>query len=543
LDDQADTPLGRALARYRRGRNDAFVAEAAAWLPGAAYGPELLGFYERALRRTDNPTIAALGLIDRFFLLTHLMRRADALDPWIYARCREVEAAPDGYLDLWARAHFKSTLITFAGTVQDVLIDPEITVGLFSHTRPIAKGFLRQIKREFETNGYLRLLYPDVLWREPKREAPKWSEDDGIVLRRAGNPKEATVEAWGLVDGQPTGKHFRRLVYDDVVTRESVTTPEMIRKVTDAWALSLNLGAKGGTQRYAGTRYHFRDSYGEMIRRGAVAARIHPATANGEADGAPVLLTRDELAEKRRAMGAYTFGCQMLLDPKAGETQGFREEWLNFWPGKSARGLNLYLLCDPASSKKRGSDYTVFEVVGLGADGNYYTVDRVRDRLSLTERADTLFALHRKHRPLGVGYEQYGLQADIEHFKDRMARENYRFPITALGGPVAKEDRIRALIPVFEQGRWFELESCWRMPRAGETGAGDRSAGGEAEDLTRVFIDEEYLAFPVGRHDDMLDCRARILDPALKAVFPGGGSRAAAAAPGQTESGYDLFGR
>ena len=520
-----------ALDRYRSPRNAGFLDEAAGWLPAAPFGERLFGFYERAIRRTDNATVAALGLIDRFFLLTHLLHRPDALHPWVYTRCREVEAAPDGFLDLWARAHFKSTLITFAGTIQDLLVDPEVTVGIFSHTRPIAKGFLRQIKRECEVNEGLKLLYPDVLWASPKREAPKWSEDDGIVVRRARNPKEASVEAWGLVDGQPTGKHFRRRVYDDVVTRESVTTPDMIRKVTEAWALSLNLGAAGGTARYAGTRYHFNDTYGEMIRRKAVRPRVHAATADGSESGAPVLLSRDELTEKRRAMGPYTFGCQMLLDPRADAGQGFLESWLRFWPGRETKGFNLYIVCDPAHSKKKGSDYTVFEVVGLGTDGNYYTVDRVRDRLNLTERADTLFALHRQYAPLGVGYERYGLQADVEHFKDRMERENYRFPIIELGGRVAKEDRIRELVPIFEQGRWYELETCWRVTREGE-----------GQDLTRIFIDEEYLTFPVGAHDDMLDCRARILDEALKAKFPMTHA-AKSRAPSQTESGYDQLTR
>jgi len=43
---------------------------------------------------------------------------------------------------------------------------------------------------------------------------------------------------------------------------------------------------------------------------------------------------------------------------------------------------------------------------------------------------------------------------------------------------------------------------------------------GRERDLVREFIDDEYLAFPVAPHDDMLDCMARILDPALGAVFP-----------------------
>jgi hypothetical protein len=38
--------------------------------------------------------------------------------------------------------------------------------------------------------------------------------------------------------------------------------------------------------------------------------------------------------------------------------------------------------------------------------------------------------------------------------------------------------------------------------------------------LALEFIAEEYLAFPVSLHDDMLDCLARILDPELGASFP-----------------------
>ena len=75
---------------------------------------------------------------------------------------------------------------------------------------------------------------------------------------------------------------------------------------------------------------------------------------------------RGELEEKRRDMGPYTFGAQMMQDPKADETQGFKQDWIKFHEGSDGTGLNIYILVDPANDKKKTSDYTVMEVIGLG---------------------------------------------------------------------------------------------------------------------------------------------------------------------------------
>ena len=219
---------------------------------------DALDIYEQSKGWTA-ADVAHLGRIDRFFLLTSLLKRSDAIDLWLYERCREVERDPDGYLDLWAREHYKSTIITYAGVIQEILNNPEITIGIFSFNKPTARKFLRQIKYELESNRTLQELYPEVLFADPKKESSRWSEDSGIVVRRVGNPKEATIEGHGLVDGQPTGAHFLLRVYDDVVTLDSVTSPEMVNKTTEAWSLSDNLGARGenGMARawHVGTRY------------------------------------------------------------------------------------------------------------------------------------------------------------------------------------------------------------------------------------------------------------------------------------------------
>lgn len=450
-----------------------------------------------------------LCLTDLYFLIRYALNRPDIEHEWLFNRCVEVNEQPNGYLDLWAREHYKSTVITYGKTIQDVLANPEITVGIFSHTRPIAKSFLRQIKREFEANETLKRWFPDVLWSNPSKEAPKWSEDDGIIVKRKTNPKEATVEAWGLVDGQPTGRHFGLMVYDDVVTRESVTTPEMIAKTTEALELSYNLGSEGGRRRMIGTRYHFNDTYKTVMQRGSFVKREYAATDDGTVTGNPVLLSPERLAEKRRDMGPYTFACQLLQNPIADATQGFKREWVRIYKNRDGAGMNKYILVDPAGAKKKGSDYTAIGVIGLAADRNYYLLDAVYDRLNLTERTNHLIRLHKKWRPLAVGYEKYGKDSDIEHIQHVQELSNYRFDITPLGGQLKKEDRIKRMIPMFEQNRFFLPENLFH-----------RDYEGKLIDIVEKFLSEEYDPFPVGLHDDFFDMLSRICDEDVNVIWP-----------------------
>ena len=479
--------------------------------------PELLSSIKQLVQAEQDAALRWLCRHDQYYLQRYILGWEGAEHPWLFARCREVQAGPDGYLDLWAREHGKTSLLTIGMSIQDILRThgdeaegEEVTIGIFSHTRPISKSFLSKIKREFEGNQALKHLFPDVLFENPKAQSPRWSLDDGIIVKRKTNPPEATIEAHGLVDGQPTGKHFDLLVFDDVVTLTSVTTPEQIQKTTEALAISYNLGKMGtGKRRMIGTRYHYNDSYREVLERGTFKPRLYPATEDGTVDGNPVLLTREELADKYRDQGPYVFSCQQLLNPVAAGNQGFQEIWLRYWQPKNWRNLNRYIVVDPAHSKKKGSDFTVIWVIGLGADQNYYLIDGIRDRLNLMERTQALFDLHRKYRPLTVGYERYGMQADIQHIEEKQNQYNYRFKVTELGGAMPKYDRIKMLVPLFAMHRFYLPVALNKV-----------TTEGEVRDIVRDFVRQEFLPFPVPVYDDGLDCMARILDDDLKAMFP-----------------------
>lgn len=411
----------------------------------------------------DNEAARRLCWCDRFFLLVAILKRGDAFRPWIYARCREVEADPDDHLDLWAREHYKSTIITYAGIIQEVLRDPEITVSIFSHTKPIAKAFLRQIQREFEANLDLKTLFPDILWGNPEKEARQWSLDGGITVRRKTNPKEATIEAHGLVDGQPTSRHFRLRVYNDVVVPESVYTPEQIERTTEAWSLSDNLGMEGGRRWHEGTRYHYADTYATIMQRG-IKARIYAATDNGLRSGKPVLLSQAEWDRKLLTQSESTIACQQLLNPLAGTQRMFDVQDLQQYEARPA-ALMVYIMVDPARSKKKGSANTAMAVLGIDTDSQKYLLDGFDHKMDLMERWQNMRDLWIKWREapgvLGVkvGYETFGAQSDMDYFEERKRTESINFEIELLewpnDGPGSKDDRVQRLLPDIRSHAFF----------------------------------------------------------------------------------------
>jgi len=456
-------------------------------------------------------TFRKFATTDLFFLLTHVLRRPDVNNDWLYDRCNEVQSRPNGYLDLWARGHYKSTIITFGLTIFELLSDPELTFCIISHKSAIAKDFLSQIKTELEQNERVKYLFDDILYQNPQKEADTWSLDGGLVLKRQSNPKEPTIGTSGLIDGQAIGMHYRRIIYDDVVTPASVNTPEMIKKTTDSFKVSLNLVSKENYElRGIGTRYHYNDTYREIIKNGTLKPRIHKATVDGTVRGEPVFFTREELDKKYNDMRGYIFACQMLQDPKADGAAMFKREDMRFYKKRPALGgMNIYIVVDPADSKEKTGDNTSMWVIGLGQDQNYYVLDGIRDKLNLTESTEALFDLVRTYYPIAVGYEKYGLQRDIQHIEYVQDLENYHFNIIQVAGPVKKSGRISGLVPSFEDHRWYFPEKLIKT-----------TVTGEVVDLVKLFIDDEFVDYPVVAHDDMLDSLARILSPELKVRWP-----------------------
>lgn len=465
--------------------------------------------------------------------------------PWIFNRCREVQEDPDFHIDIWAREHFKSTIITLLKTVQDILRDPEIAICIFSYNQKIASKFVSQIKNALE-NKRLRQLFPDIIPEDTGSGKYTYIDDEGsrrsqkfswssvaLTVKRKTGRKEPTVSGYGLVTGQPTGMHFDMLIYDDVVTPDSVRTSEQNRYTTEQFTMSLNTGSGENVRvRIIGTRYSLYDTYfhimnpkyaSEGVMGGSkYSLRCYPCrTMSGD----PVLYTSEYLETKRSVMVSFVYDSQMMCDPQFSSDIGFNEDWIaercnadEIYGDRDS--YNFYIIVDPANTKNNKSDFTAMAVVAVNGDGRYYIPDIVRDKMSLSERISSLMSLVNRwttsHGRPEVFYEQSGLSSDMEVIREMMEAKRYWFTIHSMGtkprvtlDPRAgsgagslKVNRILALEPLFRGYRIVLADSCVKV-----------NWNGREEDMMASFVMDEYMKFPISNdHDDMLDALSRIAD-------------------------------
>ena len=452
----------------------------------------------------SNDELRDLFRQDLSMLLLAGCQRRDMINKWCVDRCNEIQSDPNGYLDLWSRDHYKSTIITFGKSIQDILIThgddsigDECTIGIFSYTRSLAQGFLDQIKRELEDNEILKSLFSDVLYMEPAKESPRWSSQMGLIVKRQSNPKESTVEAWGLVEGQPTSKHFSICVYDDIITHDTVKTMYLTSVATKSWENSLSLCNKDGVRRHIGTRKNFADTYSLILEREAATPRLYtPFDENEE----PVLLSRESLTNLRRSQGEATFMCEYMQQPLKDSALGFSVDNLMRHQITDVSKLNLFIFCDPATSKKKNSDYTAMLVIGLDPESNIIVVDGVRDRLNPSERWKALYSLYIQYPDVKkVYYEEVGMNNDLFYFKEKMNEIGHFFDnkfenLKPIGN---KNDRIGRLEPFINNKKLFLPEKLPKM-----------SISGSSYDLVEALVREEIAKFPFPKHDDLLDCLA-----------------------------------
>ena len=450
------------------------------------------GQLKSAMRRCSEESL--------FYFVIYILHWTFLDNDFAYALCAKCQGEGRwGRMWLLAREHYKSTVITIAETIRDILLHPEKTTCIYSYKFEIAKvNFFQPIKKELDNNQLIQILWPDVVYTANDKPVD-WTAQ-AINVKRKTRRKEFTLACASLFS-QLTGTHYDQLIFDDCVIEENCQTQEAIATTQKQWEMSLNTGnTKDLKYCVIGTFYSAGDLYCHIRKQGICETILQPCY---DAEGRGVLYTQAALKQKLKVMGSAVFATQMLLDPQAGAAIRFRKEDIMWWRPSILRGLNIYVFVDPAGAVSRKRDNTVILTIALDSADNYYVLDIIRDKLTITQKTEALFRLYRLYRPRGVFYEQNGAACDVPVIREEQARCNFRFPIRELIQTKNKGERIDAMLPLFENHRVYFPEG----------GCIHTNWEGRSEDMLRSFIEDEMLVYPHCTHDDALDDLANILHP------------------------------
>ena len=484
-----------------------FIDEANGIVRDAVESAKLSGASDTEIEQTRRYVIRQISESSLFYFCIAILNLYYVNNDYGYRLCLDVQYNKWNKLWVIAREHYKSTIITCASTLWEIVKDPNLTYCLYSYKEDMAMKFLGIIRGWVENNALLRAVWSDVFWSNPalgyedqpdgKRLRWTWTAS-AIEVKRTIESKEKTIEVAGVLGSSKTGSHFSRQIFDDIETQRNVETPDAIEKLLSQTLMAFNTGQTEHLEFcFVGTFYARADVYYRMIKDGVFQESIVQPCVDDQ--GYSIHFSNEALEQKYRLMGPAVFATQMMDDPSFNSVATFKAEWIHYWTPKPD-GLNVYMIVDPASGKTgRKHDYTVIIAFGVDALGNLMVLDMVRDKIGLENKFITLATLYQRYRPIRLYYEQVSMQQDISSLEMLMDKYNTRFPITPFNPSKwgDKGARIEKLRNKFEVGQVYIPSQAMH-----------RNFEDRMEDMIKTFYMEEFIGYPSVLHDDGLDCLA-----------------------------------
>jgi phage terminase large subunit-like protein len=415
------------------------------------------------------------------------------LDPVFHKWVADTIQPEEDTLLIVPRGHMKSAWVKVK-IVQLVLKNPNIRIGLFSRTSGLVESQLAEIKQLFCT-PLLMQIFPELI-PEPGKRYANWTRSTAneLTITRSLEwgriPNECQIEAWGA-GATITGRHYDIIVMDDILNEKSCSTVEQIRKMRDWYSYIQSIKDPEGYEIMVGTRYHFADLYGTVIKEKWYKDRVFVRSV--VENGRPIysFFTLAMLAKIRQRQGAYEYSCQYENNPIPKDDQVFPPPYPVFDflpPGK----YTYYMTVDPAATTKRYSDETAIVITAVNSEGYIYVVDAYGYKKNPDENASEILRMAIRYSPILCGME-LGLQEGLQYLLDIKIREY--------------EQRTRKKI----RTRFIKIDAPRSMSKEEKIGkhVGGLLRAGRIfiqEDLSELMAQMEF--FPKAEHDDILDALA-----------------------------------
>lgn len=364
--------------------------------------------------------------------------------------------------------------------------NPDKEIITASYSAELAQDFGGKTRQLVDSAEYQAIF--NLKLKEDEKSKAKWKTNKGGSYTSVG------------IGGAITGRGANFLIIDDPLKNREEANSELIRQKHWDWFTSTAYTRlePNGKVIIILTRWHLDDLAGRVLQNEELKTKTKvikfPAIAIQDEKyrkiGEPLWpdrYTPEALENIKQTIGSMDWQALYQQEPILSETQEFKPHWVLYRPLEKVDDLQTrnFLTIDTAISAKSSGDFTGICRNFVDRE-NKWNLWAYRMKINPTELIDLLFRLHEED-----GYEKIGIEKTIyldvfKYLLDEEMRKRNRFlPIVELHhNQIAKELRIRGLIPRYESRSVFHLENRCKE------------------------LEEEMWQFPLGVHDDVLDAVA-----------------------------------
>jgi len=368
---------------------------------------------------------------------------------------------------------------------------PEKKVIQTAHTAELAVGFGRKVRNLVGDDDFKK-VFKGVSLQADSKAAGRWNTNKGGEYFAIG------------VGGAVTGKGADLLIIDDPHSEQEARSPDgSVFDPVYEWYTS---GPRqrlqpGGAIVIVMTRWHQRDLTGQILkasqnRDGSDAWEIIqlPAILPSGNSLWPEFWKLDELEKLKAELPASKWSAQYQQDPTSEETAIIKREWWRPWEKKNPPECEFIIQSwDTAFLKTERSDYSACTTWGVfytenddGTSGaNIILLDAFKDRMEFPELKMVAMKMYNQWEPDACIVEAKAAGTPLIFELRQMGLAIGEFTPSRGNDKIA---RVNAVSDLFASGVVWAPQKHW------------------AEEVI-----EEFAAFPVGEHDDLVDSSTQAL--------------------------------
>jgi len=361
---------------------------------------------------------------------------------------------------------------------------PEWEVVTATYAQDLASDLGRDVRSVLNHATYTDLFPSSII-------QPDSNAIDFVKMAQGGSYRAVGV------GGGLTGMGAHAMLIDDPVKNREDADSELVRETTWKWyqTVARTRLAPGGGICICLTRWHEDDLAGKLLQQ----QEANPEASKWHVYSFPAIATTDEkmrltgealhperwplpeLQKLKGDMDPREWSALYQQNPTPPEGLAFKREWFAY--EVPPKDLNWYVSTDFAIGEKTTNDFTVLWPFGVSADGTIYFDHPIHDRMNSMDIVEKICDILKDKSPRQMAIENVHISKSIGPYLQKRMRERECYS-TVLWDYTANRDKL---------ARSSSLRARMQQGKV------------RFHPMTKNLIEEEFIPFPAGRHDDAVD--------------------------------------